>query len=45
MNAREFPDTNVLIYAHDARDPRKADPWPGHVVDTLTLRNPFLAQP
>ena len=23
MNAREFLDTNVLIYAHDARDPRK----------------------
>lgn len=22
MNAREFLDTNVLIYAHDARDPR-----------------------
>lgn len=23
MNEREFLDTNVLIYAHDARDPRK----------------------
>ena len=23
MSAREFLDTNVLIYAHDARDPRK----------------------
>ena len=23
MNGREFLDTNVLIYAHDARDPRK----------------------
>ena len=23
MNGREFIDTNVLIYAHDARDPRK----------------------
>ena len=23
MNGREFLDTNVLIYAHDTRDPRK----------------------
>ena len=23
MNGREFLDTNVLIHAHDARDPRK----------------------
>ena len=25
MNGREFIDTNVLIYADDARDPRKRD--------------------
>ena len=25
MNGREFVDTNVLIYADDARDPRKRD--------------------
>ena len=23
MNGREFLDTNILIYAHDARDPSK----------------------
>lgn len=25
MSGREFLDTNVLIYAHDARDPRKQE--------------------
>ena len=47
MNAREFLDTNVLIYALNGACTTLhiEDMQPGHVVDTLTLRNPFLAQP
>ncbi len=48
MNGREFLDTNVLIHAHDARDPHERAcvrelMQSGYLVERLAFRNSFQA--